>query len=205
MTDHAGFMNQCVKLQENKAEQCRFSEHQIRKIRIRVLSRIATGDLSKQWDAMIAETDKLIVEEQAHADGSDEVQKQVGKAAVKGHKKTKEYLEERKPMIAAAAECGTKVDCWMGKLKDENARVREKAHYELHFSGDEKATPALIDALADKDNEARYAAILAIWQRLPKEGVEKVDAILKAERGSTQFIRINEDLKRLRVKLKRGY
>ena len=67
---------------------------------------------------------------------------------------------------------------------------------------------AIVEALADKDNETRYAAIMGVLRRMPANGVavaDKVKAQLDAERGQAQYIRINEDLKRLEVRLRRGY
>lgn len=205
MSTHAGFVNQCVKKQDNPESACRFSEAQIRKVRLESLSRLAGGDILEDWKAMIAESDAAAAEEKAKAASAEGADKQVAEKAAKGHEKTKELLTERLPMIEAAKECGDSSDCWTGKLKSDNPRVREKAGYELLYTNDAKATAALLQSLGDQDNEARYAAILAVWRRLPKEGVPRVDEILAAEKGKTQFVRINEDLKRLRVKLDRGY
>ena len=38
-----------------------------------------------------------------------------------------------------------------------------------------------------------------------KDGADKVKAILDSEVGKMQFIKINEDLKRLEIKMRRGY
>lgn len=210
MSTHDGYMNQCVKVQQNKEAQCRFSEAQVRRPRLMALSQLSTGAELDAWNKMIEESDKLIAEETQKMGATDEVEKKVAEAAKKGHEKTKKLLEERKPMLEAAKECGDKVDCWVGKLKDKDARVREKAGYELMYSGDEKALTALIEALGDQDNEARYAAILAVWRAMPKgdlgkKALARVEQILEDEKGKTQFIRINEDLKRLKIKLARGY
>lgn len=210
MTTHDGYMNQCVQVQKNKEAQCRFSEAQVRRPRLMALAQLSSGAELEAWTKMIEDSDKLIAEETQKMGSGDEVEKKVAEAAKKGHEKTKKVLEERKPMLEAAKECGDKVDCWIGKLQDGNARVREKAGYELMYSGDEKAVTALLKALGDEDNEARYAAILAVWRAMPKgdlgkQAVARIDQILEDERGKTQFIRINEDLKRLRIKLARGY
>lgn len=206
MSTHDGFMNQCVRRQENPESACRFSELQIRKVRLEALSRLGGGELVEPWKKMIDDADKNAAEEKAKAEKAEGQDKQVAETAAKNHEKLKEILTERLPMLEAAAECGDKSDCWAGKLKSDNPRVREKAGYELLYTNDPGATAALLESLGDQDNEARYAAILAVWRRLPKEGaVERVDEILEAEKGKTQFVRINEDLKRLRVKLERGY
>jgi HEAT repeat protein len=205
MSTHDGYMNQCIKKQDNPETACRFSEAQVRKVRLTALARLADGGLVDAWDKMIADADANAKEEADKAAKGEGAEKSVASKSKKGHEKTKELLIKTKPMLVAAAECGAKTECWIGKLKDENPRVREKAGYELLFSGDDAAIPALVEALGDKDNEARYAAILAVWRKLPKEAGPRSGEILKAEKGKTQFIRINEDLKRLHIKAERGY
>lgn len=210
MTTHDGYMKQCVQTQKNQEAQCRFSEAQVRRPRLMALSQLGGEAELAVWENMLADSDKLIAGEASKTGASDEVEKKIAEAAKKGHEKTKELLSQRKPMLDAAKECGQKMECWTEKLKSADARVRERAGYALMHLGDPKALPALIEALGDTDNEARYAAILAVWRALPtgelgSQAVQRVDAILASEKGKTQFVRINEDLKRLRVKLARGY
>lgn len=210
MSTHDGYTKQCVQEQKNQATQCRFSEAQVRRPRLMALSRLGTGAELVAWTQMIADADKHIAEEAEKSKASDQVEKKVAEAAKKGHEKTKKLLEERRAMLEAAQECGETLDCWSKKLEVEDARVRERAAYALMHLSDEGALPALMKALGDPDNEARYAAILAVWRAMPKgdlgkQAVDRIDQILKDEKGKTQFVRINEDLKRLRVKLARGY
>lgn len=210
MTTHDGYMNQCVKVQQNKETQCRFSEAQVRKPRLLALSQLSDGSDLDAWNQMIAQSDALKAAEEKGANSDDALLKKVAKAATKGHEKTKKLLEERKPMLEAAKDCGDKKDCWISKLASENPRVRERAGYALMHLGGEESLNALAKNLGDPDNEARYAAILAVWRAMPQGELgqtllKRIDEILKEERGKTQFVRINEDLKRLRVKLARGY
>ncbi|MFZ9887706.1 MAG: HEAT repeat domain-containing protein [Myxococcota bacterium] len=205
MSTHAGYLDQCVTKQQNPEGACRFSEHQVRKVRLEALSRLAGGDIAGAWQEMILDAEKQAASEKDKAAAASGNDKQVAEKAAQGHEKTRDLLKERMPMLDAATECGDNLECWVGKLASENPRVREKAGYELLYRGDQSASAALLKSLADQDNEARYAAILASWRTLPKDGVEQIDAILTAEKGKTQFVRINEDLKRLRVKVARGY
>lgn len=210
MTTHDGYMNQCVKEQKNQETQCRFSEAQVRKPRLLALSQLSDGSHLAAWGQMITQAEALETEEAKGASATDEVQKKVAQAAQKGHEKTKQLLEERKPMLEAAKECGDKPACWISKLSSDNPRVRERAGYALMHLGGDESVQALAKNLGDPDNEARYAAILAVWRAMPqgelgKTLLQRIDDILQEERGKTQFVRINEDLKRLRVKLARGY
>lgn len=178
MATVAGFLKNCTK-QGNGEDECRFSQVQIRKPRILAWSRLAS-DTSK-LDALLAEE-------------KDE-----------GFKK---WIGEQGERVKAAAECKSDFACWKGKLKDASARVRERAAYELAWMDTDEARDALLDALTDDDNEVRYAAIIGVGRRLPKDAqgvADRLEKQLEAEKGKTQYIRINEDLKRLEVRVRRGY
>jgi HEAT repeat protein len=181
MTTADGYLKNCTG-QDNSAEQCQLNELQVRKVRLLHWSRIAGGDA-------LGDLEKAIAAEQ--------------------NAKLKDEMAKAKPRLEAAAACAGKgVACWTEKLKDATPVVRERAAYELLWTNTDESRDALIGALTDKDNETRYAAIMGVLRRLPKDGVaiaDKVKAQLAAEKGQAQFIRINEDLKRLEVRLRRGY
>ena len=134
-------------------------------------------------------------------------------------KKVKTMMSVDLVRLAAAKECGNKVECWLGKLKTfapkgadrnavaESARVRDKAGFELSYLADKTTGQALLDALQDPDLEARFAIDVALLRVLPKgdKGAARVEKIVADEYGKATYIKINEDLKRLAVKLKRGY
>lgn len=121
-------------------------------------------------------------------------------------------LEENKPRLAAYGECKADVACWSGKLKDENPLVRERAAIELRHLSDPTSVPALMAALKDTNLEARLAAILAtdwVASRSPeglaeaKKGLATLDQQIESEKDKVHFAKINEDLKRLAVKIRR--
>jgi HEAT repeat protein len=181
MATPEGFLKNCTS-QDNEAEQCKVNEVQIRGVRLLHWSRIAPGsalgDLEKAW-------------------------------AKESNPKLKEALEKAKSRLEAARDCdGKGVACFKEKLNDKNAQVRERAAYELLWTNTDESRDALVEALADKDNETRYAAIMGVLRRMPGNGVavaDKAKAQLETERGQAQYIRINEDLKRLEVRLRRGH
>jgi hypothetical protein len=135
----------------------------------------------------------------------------------------KEMLEVEKPtgkLLKAAQAAKGRLDanvacdgkdlvCWMDQMKSKNPRTREKAGYELMWRQDTASVDALVAGLGDVDNEARFPAIMGMWRMMPKDPEGKIlahiDAILAKERGKTQYVRINQDLKRLRIKMARGY
>ncbi|WP_373046768.1 HEAT repeat domain-containing protein [Vulgatibacter sp.] len=121
-------------------------------------------------------------------------------------------LADNKARLVAYNECKADVACWSGKLKDENPLVRERAAIELGHIADPASMPALLAALADKNLEARFAAIMAVdWvasQTKPaleeaKKGLAALDKQINTEKDKIQFVKINEDLKRLAVKIRR--
>lgn len=194
MTTFDGWVKQCMSLDKrNKKEVCEGASPQVRPPRVTALARMAPPDMADEFDKMIKE------EEGRKVEGNMQ----------KFQKTLVKKLKEGREMVAAAEACKGKGEpCWIKTLSHDNPRYRERAGYELLWLGKKRskaANEALLEALGDKDNEARYAAILAVWRSLPEGGAEKVDAILERERGKTQFVRINEDLKRIQIKLRRGY
>jgi HEAT repeat protein len=115
----------------------------------------------------------------------------------------KDYFSKRMPRVDAASECKLDGKCWVGKLKDADWMVREKAAWELGRIKDPSTAPALAEALGDKKPEARSAAIAAYWNYGDAAAVPAIEKRLADESSSADFIRVNEDLKRLLVHLKR--
>jgi len=180
MTTADGFMKNCQG-QDNTAEQCKFNELQVRKVRLLNWSRIAPG-------SAFADFEKALASEK--------------------NEKVKAEMEKVKPRLEVARDCDGKVPCLIEKLKAENPLARDRAAYELLWANTDASRDALVGALTDKDNEVRYAAIMGVLRRLPKDSTALADTVkaqLDAEKGQTQYIRINEDLKRLEVRLRRGY
>jgi HEAT repeat protein len=182
-TTSEGALKQCAE-QGGNAPTCAKSEDQIRKARLLAWSRLAPG-------ADFAKAEKMMADEK--------------------NPKLKAAVEMAKDRVGVAKECGSDVKCYIGKTKSENIGVRDRSAYELLWasaSGNDEARDALVPLLADKDNEVRYAAILGVMRRLPKDSVPLADVVkkqLEVEKSQQQYVRVNEDLKRLEVKLRRGY
>ena len=85
--------------------------------------------------------------------------------------------------------------------------MRDKAGFELSYLADKSSGQALLDALQDPDLEARFAIDVALLRVMPKgeKAADRVDKIIADEYGKATYIKINEDLKRLAIKLRRGY
>jgi HEAT repeat protein len=117
--------------------------------------------------------------------------------------KMKPYFEARLKRVEAAGECKVDAACWAGKLDAPEALVREKAAWELGRIKDASTIPRLAKALSDPKPEPRSAAIMAYWAYGTKDAVPAIEKQLEDESSSADFVRVNEDLKRLLVHLKR--
>jgi HEAT repeat protein len=173
-------MAQCKKSFDE--ESCKNSEEDVRQVRLEAGTRAASA-------ASLGDVEKM-----------EALEKDV---------KLKEMIGKEKARLVAAKACGEQAECWRSKLKDPSPKVRDKAAYELSYLKDKASKEALVGALREDDLEARFAVFLALL-RLQTGGAEggvadAVAKILDDETGKMQFIKINEDLKRLEVKARRGY
>jgi HEAT repeat protein len=115
----------------------------------------------------------------------------------------KDYFTKRMKAVEAAVECKGAAACWVKKLKDQEPVVREKAAWELGRIKDASTASALAEALGDTNTFVRSAAILAYWAYGDKSAVPAIEKRLHNEEGSADFVKVNEDLRRLLVHLKR--
>lgn len=116
----------------------------------------------------------------------------------------KEYLTERLKRLDAARDCKEDAQCWAKKAAEPDAIVREKAAWELgRIDAPDVTVPALKKLIGDDDLFVRSAAIFSAWGVLGKDAVPEIEKRLEDEAGSSKFVRVNEDLRRLLVHLKR--
>lgn len=131
-------------------------------------------------------------------------------------KRTAEYGDLMARLEAAKA-CHVDAACWAGKLGDKNPAVRERAALEIGHHGSAAQVDALLASIAQPaqnqpDLDARYAALLALdW--LTNAGAvggkataaaDKLDALVEQEKGKSFTIKVDEDVKRLAIKLRRA-
>ena len=150
------------------------------------------------------EAQKVSAEQGANLAGPEHLEAYQAQVDAEQDPKIKEYFAARLPRVKAAAECKSDPVCWVAKLKDAAPHVRTKAAYELGRLKDPSTVSALAAALSDKDREARYAAIFAYFSYGDKSAVPAIEKTLTDEKGSADFIRVNEDLKRLLIHLSRS-
>ncbi len=118
-----------------------------------------------------------------------------------------------KARLEAARACREDLACWKGKLGGE-AAVRDRAALEVGRRGGPGDVTALVDAAAlpvqdDADLVARYHALLGLeWilgQGAPGVAAlaDRLDAMVDKEKGRGFTAKVNEDARRIAMKLRR--
>ena len=121
-----------------------------------------------------------------------------------------QFGELSKPFEAARV-CAADVPCWLPRLADPDPVVRARSAYELGRAGAPEGVPGLVKLASDEQPLAREAAIRALdWlanvpaaKNALKNAAGPLAAQLAAEQGKVQFLKVNEDLRRVQVKLAR--
>lgn len=119
------------------------------------------------------------------------------------------FLKAELARLTAGDACGKDAKCWAEKLTDKEAKVRERAAYELGKLGDASTLDSLETAAQDDDLHTRRAAYIALdWftkrddaKTALKAKYEPLKKQLADEDGRAYTIVVNEDLKRVVWKL----
>lgn len=127
-------------------------------------------------------------------------------------KKRTDLVQGYLASLAAGKECKGEIACWAKKLEDGTPVVRERAAFELGRSSDAAALEPVFKHLSDKENETRSALAQAgLWlvngapqaKAKAQSLLPGLDQQLESERGQMQFVKVNEDLRRLAVAARR--
>jgi HEAT repeat protein len=126
-------------------------------------------------------------------------------------------LAEMHARLEAAKACKSELACWTDKLKAKEAAVRERAALEVGRLGKAAQAGALLQTIrvpADTDGDlgARANATLALDWIAASGGLgaespamaDKLDALVEQEKGKSFTIKVNEDVKRVALKLRRA-
>src|SRR6266849_3884972 len=161
--------------------------------------------LLKQFDALGARARKA-----PPAQCAREVEAlQIGEAKDKACELVAAQFEGPAVALEAAHACKDSVPCWQDKLKYTDPLLRARAAYELGRLGASEAVPSLVQAAGDQDLLARVAAIRALEWLLPvpaaqpglRAAADKLSSQLAAEQGRAQFVKVNEELRRLQARI----
>jgi HEAT repeat protein len=165
--------------------------------------------LGNSLDACVAEKDsrrgaqETAIDHASNLATGDSLERFQAIAEAEPDEKLKQYMQERTKRVQVAAECKEDAGCWAKKLEDSDPLIRERAAWQLKRLKDESTLDALTKALTDKNRKARFAAIHAYWAYGDGRAVETIEKTLEDEQGSADFVRVNQDLKRLLVHLQR--
>jgi HEAT repeat protein len=121
-----------------------------------------------------------------------------------------QFGELSKPLEAARV-CASDAPCWLPKLQDPDPVVRARAAYELGRAGAPEAVAPLAKAAGEEQMLVRVAAIRALDWLVPvpaarnalKGIAPQLAEQLAKEQGKGQYVKANEDLRRVHVKLSR--
>jgi HEAT repeat protein len=114
--------------------------------------------------------------------------------------------------LKAAQECGAEAGCWAKRLQDTDKGVVTRAALELGRSKAAAHVGALVARLPEKDTGARLALIHAVEWLLEdtreaaaqaRGALPSLEKQLDEEKGQLDFVKVNEDLRRLVVRLQR--
>lgn len=114
--------------------------------------------------------------------------------------------------VEAGKACKSDVQCWTTRLDDSNAVVRERAAYTVGRSKDASVLPNLMSRMKEKERTTRAAFIQAAdWlifdvpqaKAAAKGNLSALNAQLLEEKSKTEYILVNEDLRRLVVAIQR--
>ncbi|MBK7862023.1 MAG: HEAT repeat domain-containing protein [Archangiaceae bacterium] len=116
-------------------------------------------------------------------------------------------------ILDAAKDCKSDAPCWAKKLSDGHEGVRARAAYEVGRAKNPALVAEMMKHLTEENLDTRLAIIQGIdW--LVHDGKEagkaaqaelpKLEAQIADEKGKTQFMKVNEDLRRLAVKIRRS-
>jgi HEAT repeat protein len=131
--------------------------------------------------------------------------------AALGQKRAEAIAKHGKRLEAAKA-CGTDTGCWVKKLEDADKGVVERAAMEVGRGRSAAHVGALLGRMTETNLDARQALILGVEWLLEdtKEAAAPARSALPAlekqlaeEKGRTEFVLVNEDLRRLVVRLQR--
>ena len=118
-----------------------------------------------------------------------------------------------KNRATAAAECKSDGGCWVKYLDSKDEGTRERAAYEIGRGGNAALIGELMKRMPEPNLDTRLAIIQgADWliddskdaMATARKGLPALEKQVADERGKTEFVKVNEDLRRLLTKLQRG-
>lgn len=166
------------------------------------------GDDAAVFDRFAAAEQKLF-----EAECKDDPEFEECKDLPASVKKHQEKILGYKNRAAAGGQCKSDGACWVKQLDAKDEGTRERAAYEIGRSGNAALIDELMKRLPEKNLDTRLAIIQgADWLiddskdalAQARQGLPALEKQVADERGKTEFVKVNEDLRRLLAKLQRG-
>ncbi|NBD07812.1 HEAT repeat domain-containing protein [Corallococcus silvisoli] len=116
-------------------------------------------------------------------------------------------------VLEAVQACTGNAGCWSQRIPKADAVLLQRAALEVGRAGSAEQGPALAARLTERDTEVRATVIQSVdWltdapgaaKKIREAALPALRKQLEDEKGNSNFVRVNEDLRRLLVKLERA-
>ena len=128
-------------------------------------------------------------------------------------KQRAEEIAKYAKLLEAAQACTGNAGCWVQRMEKADPLLLERAALEVGRSGSAEHAAALAARMGERNTDARMAVILGVGWLLEdsRDAAKKVKEAslptlrkqLQEEQGMTQFASVNEDLRRLVMRIDR--
>ncbi|WP_338869786.1 HEAT repeat domain-containing protein [Myxococcus stipitatus] len=128
-------------------------------------------------------------------------------------KKRADTLTKHAALLEAGQTCAGDATCWVGRMDKASKPLMERAALEVGRLGSADHAPVLAAKLGERDTEVRLAIILATgWlvdgsqeaaKKIREGALPMLRKQLQDEQGVTQLASVNEDLRRLLMRIER--
>ncbi|NMO19918.1 HEAT repeat domain-containing protein [Pyxidicoccus fallax] len=133
--------------------------------------------------------------------------------AAKLGKQRADTIAKHAKLLTVAQECASNAGCWVQKMDKADPLLLERAALEVGRTGTAEHAGALAAKTGERNTEARMAVILGLgWlmdgsqdtaKKVREASLPALRKQLQDEQGMTQFASVNEDLRRLVMRIDR--
>jgi HEAT repeat protein len=106
-----------------------------------------------------------------------------------------QMIQEERVRLVAAQDCKKDITCWRNKLDDQDARVRDKAAWELGWVGTKDVLDDLLKVVKDQDPTVRMAGVLSM-RRINNADTTKLWSLYESWGKKLDFAGANLELRR---------
>ena len=107
-----------------------------------------------------------------------------------------EIIKGERVRLVAAGDCKSDLACWRGKLADQDPRVRDRAVWQLGWTGDKAVFDDMLKAAQDNDPMVRMAAVLSL-RRIADPDLVKLKELSEGWSKRLDYQMVNMEIQRL--------